>query len=537
MYSTANLKHHCCALIKILLVTLFFYAPCVQAYNLEELAVTAGEPSSLIEGRVSVITGDMYYRESDAIAQGLIPVIASSEYFSRRRKSLPDRQDGGKISVAWKNIAQNLIAFVDNTAPSIEVAVRDNISLKYVPKKKYARHHEVSTQYKDGLKFYVDEEAYKYSLTNCSSGEISARMNFLNSHIIQSRDKKWLTLYLPDGAKRVFKLRHGYKENYAQQQYVLEHEILPNGFHIKYFWINGMISGVASYTPDENHRLCHFDIGYESEYKQNTKITLSDGNEVLYCREKKGPGRHRPVREFYLASIDRRYSPNVFHIGYCQNTHENGFLVTDITHMRGVSQSFTYNMNNATVQTLSHTFSTSTPQRTHAFAYNHGALGRWGGDTEVLDANDNLTKYYYNDKFRLTEIAFHKKRTLSHSIKLAWGQDEATSGLLQAKSLVTPDGPLFSNRYYYNSTNNMKEHRFYGNITGTQETSLSLDNGIPNGSEYYADKREYSDDGFNLTIREEEDNGRVILWSYKPGTDLPASKFICDNDKIRIRHF
>lgn len=90
----------------------------------------------------------------------------------------------------------------------------------------------------------------------------------------------------------------------------------------------------------------------------------------------------------------------------------------------------------------------------------------------------------------------------------------------------------------YDRKGQLVEERIYGNLSGKNEFSLTLGkDGTPNckGCESYAKSYRYSEEG--RVIREEEGNGKVVLYTYKPDTDLIIQKLICDNEKILIRYF
>ena len=55
--------------------------------------------------------------------------------------------------------------------------------------------------------------------------------------------------------------------------------------------------------------------------------------------------------------------------------------------------------------------------------------------------------------------------------------------------------------------------------------------------ESYAVRYEYSQDGLNLPLKKQEENGKTILYSYLPHTDLVVRKLICDKTRILQRYF
>jgi len=62
---------------------------------------------------------------------------------------------------------------------------------------------------------------------------------------------------------------------------------------------------------------------------------------------------------------------------------------------------------------------------------------------------------------------------------------------------------------------------------------------IGEGQEAEVWVRTFSDDGFNLKRSESDRAGKVVTFSYIPGTNLPASEITYEDDRIvkRIFHF
>jgi hypothetical protein len=69
--------------MKFLILLLFFFCTSLSAHY---TAVTEGEPSSLIEGIVSVITGDLYLSEEDILIEGAEPLRLKRNYIGIGRQ-------------------------------------------------------------------------------------------------------------------------------------------------------------------------------------------------------------------------------------------------------------------------------------------------------------------------------------------------------------------------------------------------------------------------------------------------------------------
>ncbi|MFS8562831.1 MAG: hypothetical protein LVR00_00220 [Rhabdochlamydiaceae bacterium] len=174
---------------------------------------------------------------------------------------------------------------------------------------------------------------------------------------------------------------------------------------------------------------------------------------------------------------------------------------------------------------------------THTFTYNTDSRV-----TYMREIDQTLTEYRYSPNFRMEHILRYGERDqLHHSEKYVWGEGGSlATNLLCHTFLDHQNTPLFSKKFLYDNRGNVIEERLYGNISGRSGVALCVSReGIPqdNGVETYIIKRSYSQDGLNLLLREEEQNGKVTLNNYLSGSSLLTSQFICDHHAIKIRHF
>jgi len=168
---------------------------------------------------------------------------------------------------------------------------------------------------------------------------------------------------------------------------------------------------------------------------------------------------------------------------------------------------------------------------TYSFHYDPSTSQIGPGVTRVTDLFGNETRYHFGANFKPTQIDFYSKGELIRSERFQWkGRDLAWHIFLD---------PLKKNsfaRYYeHDERGNVKKQIVYGNLTGNCLSILDIDH-LDNGIESYTTKYDYSTDGFNLVVKKEEDNGLIINYSYKPGTDLLTSKFIYSGKDLLFRH-
>lgn len=133
-------------------------------------------------------------------------------------------------------------------------------------------------------------------------------------------------------------------------------------------------------------------------------------------------------------------------------------------------------------------------------------------------------------------VVTHFKKCLKEPFQVSGGK-----GNLKGKYLMDASEAIIHAQYFdYDHKGNIKEERFYGNLTGLSQQPIQLDiNGLPlnNGAECYKKNYHYSHNGYNLLLSENEDNGKGILYSYYPHSDLVAAKYITEEGRIRFRQF
>lgn len=114
-------------------------------------------------------------------------------------------------------------------------------------------------------------------------------------------------------------------------------------------------------------------------------------------------------------------------------------------------------------------------------------------------------------------------------------------GNLTGKYLQDANGNIFHAQFFtYDDKGNILEERFYGNLTGKNNTPIRL-NGyhhpIENGVECYRKRYTYSDDRFNLLLTEEEDSGKGLENVYWDDSPLLKAKYVKDCGQIVFRQF
>ena len=204
-----------------------------------------------------------------------------------------------------------------------------------------------------------------------------------------------------------------------------------------------------------------------------------------------------------------------------------------------------------------------TPIVTHSFYYdlnsevNHKKHKSkfMEGQTTVYDALNNKTVYSFNKYHRLNKVTRYAKNKPYVVTKYLWHdiQEEIDYGILGIDIIYSPDQGnlmgkvirdgkmnILNGRFFtYDKKGNILKEDFYGNLTGNNIKPILLNEFSPidNGAEHYERSFEYSNDSYNHLLKETEQNGRTIRYTYVPDSDLISSKFLMNRDLVCAREF
>ena len=127
---------------------------------------------------------------------------------------------------------------------------------------------------------------------------------------------------------------------------------------------------------------------------------------------------------------------------------------------------------------------TNCPLISHSFEYNINYDRNdyfLGGHTNVRDGHENLTRYFYNADDRLTAVEKFDKDRFECRERMYWGGNETKDCTnLMARTCENHHGVnQFARTYQYDEKGNVIEERLYGNLTGENQITPSIN---PDGS-------------------------------------------------------
>ena len=486
---------------------LLFFSPLFA----RETIFTENDPSFLVEG-VSVISGDFYTYAEDYVVTGAEPVHVPRSYNSLTGTSSLNLE---YLSSIYMPPVQKLIVTEPNGTP-----------LCYMPNTPVPNRF-----FKQG---HMSFEAYSFArdapgVANTASGQISAKTNLknhylcLDPHDAEQDAPRGFDLYAANGTTRRYTRIPGQKpteeeipnsglfsnkikKTWYSARYRLDIEQLPNGNRICYSWQGDQLREIRTTNP-------HGTKTYASLQIQHPRMQGSDGGFVSYV------GEPSAIIVQTSGLPDQRLSFEMI-----DNNRRK--LLRKLTLPRGREFQIEYENNSRRrVQNLSLPIGQNgSLVQTHRFSYQIDKK-----NSCVLDAYDNKTLYFWNEKSRPQQIERFDGASLYNMEQFVW---DGTN--LKCKWLFDNErNPVSAKLLQYDNEGNVLEETFFGNLSG-------LGNALQTGSDLQKSNAERSVrknkyNARNLNTYQEDPNGLVTLTEYRNDCCLPTSQRLCEGSAVKVQ--
>ena len=395
--------------------------PTISAYTNEELAsapislaALEGEPSSIVHGCVSAITGDYVESEADIIIPGVDPLVIQRTYSSTPVTDrsmghgwglnhhgyidIDIRRNSDHISKAWD---ETHALITDETGSSMMLFCKHKVSSKHVLK--------------------ANSKALHFGVTNSARGVISAKTNWENIRV--NYDDENYHAYTGSGAHYIFDRKT--KDSARKDVHRLLGIEKPNGTQVAYeydkHYLNKIIQkdrqgNITSWADIERKAFRNRDI---------IKITAYDGREVEYVFSEDAKlrktklvvlGNCLPFKEYIYsddtkkAKIEQINLPDRFRKIEYYSKGKHWVASQDVK--------ISYNKDDRLnrVKKIREPVGTDGEEvTTSQFIYEIDSeydrqenRVTYPGLTKVYDALNHLTIYHYNGDHRLTEVNKYK---------------------------------------------------------------------------------------------------------------------------------
>ena len=410
-------------------------------------------------------------------------------------------------------------------------------------------------------------------VTNTSSGLIAGATNYRNHRWIYHHKGRYCEKIRADGT--ISHYRHLWEEQNHFCNYIRDHEVYPNGSKLFYHTDfsrehperGASLFKIVAKDSGGKQQLGHIDI--PKDRKRNGRVdftvSMSDGRWVrYYCAHftcKSVPrvvdiiSSHSPPIHYRYTQhskkdiakglkheqIERKELPDHRYLAisyYTVGRNDVGGVRVHVDkhdksrhkHVRSLSAPVGHDAAPHVIYSFQYHFPRGNGPQPH-----HGV-------TQVRNALGHRKDYGWSAQKRL-EAVYHytgSQNYALHSVdRLHWGKGAHETNLVY-RTLEGADGAIRSCVHYqYDAHHNPIRETIYGNLTGEDESTLTIEAGTPraNGSESLTVQRSYSEDRFHNLLKETHPSGKTLTYKYKPETNLCTVLLVHDKGKIVRRTF
>lgn len=454
---------------------------------------------SIIDGKVSVITGNYIENAMDLVIDGPEPLCLTRFH-----------SNDGRLGAIWdygfplpaQVKESKYISRGGKKGPGFRINLRGASGGAYL--------HEGFSRKKDGTIQSWLRTKPQTGFTNCGCGKPSGKSNPLNS---------WIH-FIPEYKQFVYQDGGCNKRRYekaSEDKYLLDAEYLSNGCRFFYDYSNRKIKNIESYTGRFPN--CYAKLSFENkEYK--TLVKGSNGDEVLYKFNK---GVLVDDGNFFngkrLVEVIRTHGFNTY---YDYDVDSNSVLKMSLKRIGSSKNTNNYLLVNycddRKVSSLVNPFG-----EMYRFNYKQPSSFDGFGETHVYDAAGRKTSYFYHFPTKRLEQIIHfdgDNVVLKEEIK--WDDNSS----LRSKEELDGSGQLLRKKFFnYDERYNITEETLEGDLLGWS------------GRDYFTRWYRYSNDGFNNLLAEGDAENPTIEYEYKPNSDINTARFVCNGDRIELRQF
>jgi len=498
----------------------------------EQVSALTSEPSYLIGGLISPLSGQPVLKQTDLIIKGAQSIVLHRTYVPPYvPSSFPQHKHDPE-----EHNKRHLYHHLRNNYKGWQFY--PHLKLELNPRSMQMRLSEptgMTLDYRLSGPGFSETSLVSppHAISNAAGEVPSGKYDPRNTRISYEENGNRVSVHATDGTIRIY-LKKGWIANSCL--YLLAKEILPNGKVLKYHYNEGgQLHSIESLDPKERYVYSSLRIA-GTPWDGRCQFTSSSGLTVDYNYQKRSiewkikekidgmeqKERHKVVCPPILTSVS---SPSYRHesLDYCErfllssysgkeeifNILHSGFG-KEINHYRVHRLLLPVGQNDAFLPI-------------HKFFYVPPVAGQKEGRTAVTNSDGTLIAYHFSKDLLITSIQYFGQNEVLKKEKLfSWDDNH------WLKALEMRDGhknTLYRKSFEYDRFGNPILELFTGDLTGkgTQET--------------FTTKRTFSEDGRNLLLREETEEGKVLCLSYLPHTDLVTSKLTKEGDKIILREF
>jgi len=457
-----------------ILISCFFLFPLTSEEPIPRLSAES-EQLATVADCVNVISGEFYQVNPDLYSNNHDAVDLTRYYDSGSNK-------GGDFGYKFGSGYPTFFLYNPHVKSyNVEIEQREGATLPF----------HANNKKNKGV---IDPRIFEKGYTNCSRD--AAR---LKDATVQVSKGVW-SLFLSDGTKRYY----GYvNTNDICGFYRLLLEEKPNGNKVHFAYNGKCWRPVRTFITNNDESLILSEINLEFPQLRVNAKSNNNQNVSYYYDIKKGKADNYSVKRNCLTGVKSNHFPEISY-EYALTTQypHNLHTVTRISRPEERDLQIVYHPSGRVKAITS-------PGYQYKFGYEKKC-------TNVVDALKRV-KFFFHENRRLIRIEDPKYR--SHCF------DWEKNGNLAEERLQDLSGtPLWRRNFEYDDRGNIIESCLIGNITGF-------------GEDVATTRYTYSNDEFNLLLKEVDPCGVQTHFQYKPGTNLLISKRIVLNGQCQERIF
>ncbi|MBI5346976.1 MAG: RHS repeat-associated core domain-containing protein [Chlamydiae bacterium] len=499
----------------------------------EQIATINSSPSYLIGGLISPLSGHPSLRQTDLIVNGAQKIVLSRTYIPPYMPcSFPKPKHNQE---AWDKY--NLYQHVANNYKGWlfypHLKLQFNLQLKEVL---LTDSNGISLSFRfSGPNYSVATLASPpYALSNAAGDTPNGKFDPRNTRITFEENGNKIKVYAPDGSIRSY-----YRDRFVSRTtllYLLEKEILPNGKILRYYYNDSQQPvRVESLDPKERYVYASININ-GSPWERNCHFTSSSGMIVDYNYQRRTQYikfKEKIKKSKITTEYNCTYPPILSSVSSPSYRHEtldynDKFLLNSFSGKDDVFLTENIGFGDApqhyrVQKLLLPVGNNDSFAPVYELNYQPPIAGVKEGTTRVKNSDETSINYYFSKNLLTTAIQyFGQDGSLKKEKSFSW---DDKNWLKAIEIRDNKKNLLYRKSYEYDHFGNPILELFTGYLTGDEN------------QETFTTKRTFSEDGRNLLLREETEDGKVICFSYLPNTNLVTNKLTKDGDRIILREF